>query len=125
MGARALALRRAGVSPIFAPSGLPDLPVAGLGRSIGKPAMPLAIAYTSWVWPRSRQPLRRSAKPRASLITQTFVEVETGKGHDALERRPQLRAALAAARKAKCHVVVSKLDRLARNVHFISRTANH
>lgn len=49
-----------------------------------------------------------------------FVEVETGKGSDALERRPQLAAALAAARKAKCAVVVAKLDRLSRDVAFIA-----
>jgi hypothetical protein len=30
-----------------------------------------------------------------------FTEVETGKGSDALERRPQLAAAVAAARSAK------------------------
>jgi DNA invertase Pin-like site-specific DNA recombinase len=49
-----------------------------------------------------------------------YVEVETGKGADALDRRPQLAAALAAARKAKAAVVVAKLDRLSRDVHFIS-----
>jgi DNA invertase Pin-like site-specific DNA recombinase len=49
-----------------------------------------------------------------------FVEVETGKGSDALERRPQLRQALAAAKKLKCAVVVAKLDRLARDVSFIA-----
>ena len=35
-------------------------------------------------------------------------------------RRPQLAAAIKAARKARCPVVVSKLDRLSRDVHFIS-----
>ncbi len=49
-----------------------------------------------------------------------FVEVETGKGSDALERRPKLAAALAAARTAKCPVVVAKLDRLSRDVAFIA-----
>jgi DNA invertase Pin-like site-specific DNA recombinase len=49
-----------------------------------------------------------------------FVEIEPGKGADALERRPQLAAALAAARSAKCSVVVSKLDRLSRDVAFVS-----
>lgn len=49
-----------------------------------------------------------------------FVEVETGKGADALDRRPQLAAALAAARKAKCAVVVAKLDRLSRDVAFVA-----
>ena len=35
-----------------------------------------------------------------------FVEAESGKGSDALDRRPQLAAALAAAKAAKCSVVV-------------------
>jgi DNA invertase Pin-like site-specific DNA recombinase len=46
--------------------------------------------------------------------------VETGKGDDALERRPVLREALAQAKKAKAAVVVAKLDRLSRDVAFIS-----
>ena len=45
-----------------------------------------------------------------------MVEAETGKGSDALDRRPQLAAALAAAKAAKCSVVVAKLDRLSRDV---------
>jgi len=48
-------------------------------------------------------------------------EAESGKGSDALERRPQLAAALKAARKAKGPVLVAKLDRLSRDVAFISR----
>jgi DNA invertase Pin-like site-specific DNA recombinase len=54
-----------------------------------------------------------------------YVEVETGKGTDALERRPQLRFALAAARKHRCRVAVAKLDRLSRDVHFISGLMAH
>jgi hypothetical protein len=46
-------------------------------------------------------------------------------GLDALDRRPQLAAALEAARKAKCPVIVSKLDRLSRDVHFISGLMAH
>lgn len=56
---------------------------------------------------------------RWSLIAE-FVEVETGKGSNALARRPQLLAALAAAKKAKAVLIVAKLDRLARNVAFVS-----
>jgi DNA invertase Pin-like site-specific DNA recombinase len=51
---------------------------------------------------------------------QEFVEVETGKGAGGLDRRPQLAASLAAARTAKCPVIVAKLDRLSRDVAFIS-----
>jgi DNA invertase Pin-like site-specific DNA recombinase len=58
-------------------------------------------------------------------IVREFVEVETGKGADALDRRPQLKAALAAARKLKCQVAVAKLDRLSRDVHFISGLMAH
>jgi DNA invertase Pin-like site-specific DNA recombinase len=50
----------------------------------------------------------------------SFTEIETGKGCDALERRPQLAAALQAAKKARCPVIVAKLDRLSRDVAFIS-----
>lgn len=53
-------------------------------------------------------------------LIQEFVEVETGKGADALERRPQLRAAIDACKKQKATLIIAKLDRLARNVHFIS-----
>ena len=53
-------------------------------------------------------------------IVAEFTEVETGKGADALDRRPQLKAALKAAKKAKCEVAVAKLDRLSRDVAFIA-----
>ena len=54
-----------------------------------------------------------------SLLAE-YVEVETGKGSNALDRRPALKAALDQARKAKATLVIAKLDRLARNVAFIS-----
>jgi DNA invertase Pin-like site-specific DNA recombinase len=53
------------------------------------------------------------------------VEVETGKGSDALDRRPRLAAALAKTRAMRCSVVVAKLDRLSRDVHFISGLMAH
>lgn len=53
-------------------------------------------------------------------LVQEFVEVETGKGADALDRRPQLRAAIEACKKQKATLIIAKLDRLARNVHFVS-----
>jgi DNA invertase Pin-like site-specific DNA recombinase len=54
-----------------------------------------------------------------------FVEVETGKGSDALERRPMLRQALTLARKMKAAICVAKLDRLSRDVHIISGLMVH
>jgi DNA invertase Pin-like site-specific DNA recombinase len=53
-------------------------------------------------------------------IISEYVVAESGKGADALDRRPELAAALAAARAAKSPVIVSKLDRLSRDVAFIS-----
>src|ERR1700758_4464310 len=72
-----------------------------------------------------RQALAHFAQSEGFTIVREFVEVETGKGSDALDRRPQLKAALAAARKLRCHVAVAKLDRLSRDVHFISGLMAH
>jgi DNA invertase Pin-like site-specific DNA recombinase len=59
-------------------------------------------------------------------VIQTFTEIETGKGADALDRRPQLAAALKVARKHnKAPIIVAKLDRLSRDVHFISGLMAH
>ena len=49
-----------------------------------------------------------------------YEETETGKGSNALDKRPQLAKALAHAKKEGASLVVAKLDRLSRNVAFIS-----
>src|SRR4051794_9676849 len=67
-----------------------------------------------------RDAIARFAVAEGCEVATEFVEVETGKGADALDRRPRLAAALAAARKAKAPVVVAKLCRLSRDVAFIS-----
>src|SRR3954469_4073437 len=67
-----------------------------------------------------RAAIVRFAETEGYTIAAEHVEVETGKGSDALDRRPELAAALAAARKARCPVIVAKLDRLSRDVAFIS-----
>jgi DNA invertase Pin-like site-specific DNA recombinase len=72
-----------------------------------------------------RAALGHFANAEGFEVEREFVEVETGKGSDALDRRPQLKAALAAARKLRCHVAVAKLDRLSRDVHFISGLMAH
>src|SRR5436305_4344436 len=67
-----------------------------------------------------RSAIERFAATELLQIAAEYVEAETGKGSDALERRPQLAAALAAAKAAKCSVVVAKLDRLSRDVAFVA-----
>ena len=69
--------------------------------------------------------LVRFAEAEGYDLAETFAEVETGKGADALDRRPQLSAALTAARKLKAPIIVAKLDRLSRDVHFISGLMTH
>jgi DNA invertase Pin-like site-specific DNA recombinase len=72
-----------------------------------------------------REALSRFAQSEGLDLVAEFAEVETGKGSDALDRRPQLAAALARARALRCPVAVSKLDRLSRDVHFISGLMTH
>src|SRR6266478_3167211 len=67
-----------------------------------------------------RAAIERFANAESLAIAAEFVEFESGKGADALERRPQLAAALAAAKSSKCSVVVAKLDRLSRDVAFLA-----
>jgi len=67
-----------------------------------------------------RAAIHRFAEAESLSIIAEFVEVETGKGADALDRRPQLAAALSKAKAAKCSVVVAKLDRLSRDVAFVA-----
>ena len=47
-------------------------------------------------------------------VTKIFTEIETAKGADALDRRPQLKSALKRASAYRCPIVVAKLDRLPR-----------
>lgn len=60
-----------------------------------------------------------AASQHASIVAE-FVEVETGKGADALAKRPQLKAALDVCKKTGACLLIAKLDRLARNVAFIA-----
>lgn len=67
-----------------------------------------------------RATILRFAEAEGMVMLAEFVEVETGKGADALDRRPELKSALDAARRARCPVIVAKLDRLSRDVAFIA-----
>jgi len=72
-----------------------------------------------------RVALRQLAQTEGFEVYREFVEVETGKGADAIDRRPQLKVALTAGRKQRCQVAVAKLDRLSRDVRFISGLMVH
>ncbi len=52
-------------------------------------------------------------------------DVQTGAGADALLLRPGLASALTEAKSARCPLLVSRLDRLSRNVHFITGLMEH
>jgi DNA invertase Pin-like site-specific DNA recombinase len=67
-----------------------------------------------------RAAVERFAAAEGYGVAEAFIEVETGKGADALDRRPKLAEALKLARKLKAPIVVAKLDRLSRDVAFIS-----
>ena len=67
-----------------------------------------------------RRVIAAFAANEAMEIREEFTDVETGKGADALGRRPQLAAALRKAKQLKCPIVVAKLDRLSRDVAFIA-----
>jgi DNA invertase Pin-like site-specific DNA recombinase len=72
-----------------------------------------------------REAVNRFCAAERFTIVASFIEVETAKGVT-LDRRPKLKAALKAARKIKdadyrcAPIIVAKLDRLSRDVHFIS-----
>ncbi|MEZ5584447.1 MAG: recombinase family protein [Candidatus Competibacteraceae bacterium] len=53
---------------------------------------------------------------RGGVLTENFIEIESGRKNN----RPQLAAALSACRQHRATLVIAKLDRLARNVYFIS-----
>src|SRR5216683_2497242 len=56
-----------------------------------------------------QEALARFAEAEGYNFLQTFDEVETGKGADALDRRPQLAAALKAAKQIKGPIIVTEL----------------
>ena len=98
--------------------------------------MQAAIAYTRLSKPNKKgrpgigleaqqAALAGFAKAEGFDLIETFSETETGEGSDALEKRPQLAAAMKLAKKHKAPVIVAKLDRLSRDVHFISGLMAH
>jgi DNA invertase Pin-like site-specific DNA recombinase len=72
-----------------------------------------------------RKAVARFAAQEGLEVLSEFTEVETGKGSDALEQRPHLAAAIEKAQRVGAVVMVAKLDRLSRDVHFISGLMKH
>lgn len=67
-----------------------------------------------------REAIARHCHAAGIVLEGEYIEMETGKGADALDRRPQLKAALAAAKRVRAPIIVAKLDRLSRDVAFIA-----
>jgi DNA invertase Pin-like site-specific DNA recombinase len=63
-----------------------------------------------------RSAVEAYAKQSGATLIMAYTEVESGK----LADRPELAKALAHAKRSKATLVVAKLDRLARNVAFLS-----
>ena len=59
-----------------------------------------------------QQAVANFAQAEGFKIIGEYTEIETGKGADALDRRPKLAAALKQARKQNASICVAKLDRL-------------
>jgi DNA invertase Pin-like site-specific DNA recombinase len=63
-----------------------------------------------------REAVARHVAAASGVIVGEFQEIESGKRND----RPQITAALAMCRARRAMLIIAKLDRLARNVAFIS-----
>lgn len=67
-----------------------------------------------------RQTVAQYLAGSTRTVLAEFVEVETGSGADAIAKRPELRRALELCKKTGATLLIAKLDRLARNVYFVS-----
>jgi DNA invertase Pin-like site-specific DNA recombinase len=67
--------------------------------------------------PAQRQAVENYLNGGGWKLIDEFVEVESGKRDN---NRPQLHAALALCRKKRATLIIAKLDRLARDTHFVT-----
>lgn len=72
-----------------------------------------------------RHEIERFASQEGLEVRSWYQNIQTGGGADALMLRPGLARALKEAKSTRCPLLVSKLDRLSRNVHFISGLIEH
>ena len=102
------------------------MPVRAAPRARGAPDAPRFVAYyrvstaqqgaSGLGLEAQREAVLRHAAAAGGKVVAIFEEVESGKRND----RPQIAAALRACRLRRATLVIAKLDRLARNVAFIS-----
>jgi len=72
-----------------------------------------------------RAAIEKFVAEQGLCITSWYQDIQTGGGRDALLMRPGLAAGLKEARRLRCALIVSRLDRLSRNVHFITGLMEH
>jgi len=72
-----------------------------------------------------RHEIERFAVQEGFEVRSWYQDVQSGGGADALLLRPGLAQALKHAQSVRCPLIVSKLDRLSRNVYFISGLMEH
>jgi DNA invertase Pin-like site-specific DNA recombinase len=72
-----------------------------------------------------RNEIEQFAKRERFAIRSWHQDIQTGAGADALQLRPGLAAGLKQARNARSPLIVARLDRLSRNVHFITGLMEH
>jgi DNA invertase Pin-like site-specific DNA recombinase len=70
-----------------------------------------------------QEALQRFAEAEGYSFLETFKDIESGKKGE--DQRPALAAALEKARKSRVPIIVAKLDRLSRDVHYISGLMKH
>ena len=75
--------------------------------------------------PSQRLVSRSESSSPTFFVRSWHQDIQTGAGADALLLRLGLAAALREARAARCPLIVSRLNRLSRNVHFISGLMEH
>lgn len=102
------------------------MPLRAALRARGAPGQPRFVSYyrvstaqqgaSGLGLEAQREAVSRHVAGAGGVIVAEFQEVESGKKND----RPQIAAALAACRLRQATLIIAKLDRLARNVHFIS-----
>jgi DNA invertase Pin-like site-specific DNA recombinase len=69
--------------------------------------------------------IEQFGKREGFFVTSWHQDIQTGAGKDAILLRPGLAAALKVARSLRSPLIVSRLDRLSRNVHFIAGLMEH